>query len=72
MRYQHALFQRISTLDYSQRHRLYLQASQFAQQGADTLITYEDSSCHLWLNLRHKSSAIAEQQPTPQIGRAHV
>ncbi len=63
MQYQHALFQRICTLDYSQRHQLYQQASQFAQQGADTLVTYEQSSCHLWLNLKHKSTNIPHQTP---------
>ena len=52
LQYQHALFQKICTLDYGQRRQLYQQAHQFAQQGVDTLITYEDKTCHLWINLQ--------------------
>ncbi|MEM7793273.1 MAG: hypothetical protein AAF579_02335 [Cyanobacteria bacterium P01_C01_bin.118] len=52
IQYQHALFQRISTLDYGKRHRLYQQAQQLAQQGADILITYEGKTCNLWVNLQ--------------------
>ncbi|MDV3349379.1 hypothetical protein SPB21_17865 [Leptothoe sp. ISB3NOV94-8A] len=55
MQYQYALFQRIHTADYKQRHQVYQQASQLAQQGADILVTYEDQACHLWLNLKHKA-----------------
>ncbi|MBE9070853.1 hypothetical protein IQ260_29900, partial [Leptolyngbya cf. ectocarpi LEGE 11479] len=54
MRYQYSLFQRIITLDYSQRQQLYQQASQYAQAGADILITYDNKTCHLWINLKHK------------------
>lgn len=52
IQYQNALFQRICTLDYSQRCRLYQQSRQMAQQGADILITYEAEACHLWVNLQ--------------------
>lgn len=52
IQYQHALFQRISTQDYSQRRQLYQQAQQLAQQGADILVTYEGKTCHLWVNLQ--------------------
>lgn len=54
IQYQHALFQKISTRDYSQRHQLYKQAHQFVQGGADTLVTYEGKTCHLWVNLQSK------------------
>lgn len=54
MQYQYSLFQRIITLDYGQRHQLYQQASQYAQAGADILITYDNETCHLWINLKHK------------------
>ena len=60
MQYEHALFERICTLDYSQRNQIYQQARQFAHQGADTLVTYEDSVCHLWINLKDRSIAAAQ------------
>lgn len=52
MHYQHALFQRIRTLDYKHRHHIYQQASELAKHGDDVLVTYEDRACHLWLNLQ--------------------
>lgn len=55
MQYQYALFQRIYTTDYRHRHKIYNKASRLAQRGADTLVTYEDKACHLWLNLKHKA-----------------
>ncbi len=58
MQYQYALFQRIQTLEYSQRKQLYQQANQLAKKGADILVTYEDTVCHLWLNLKHKPLAM--------------
>ena len=42
MQYQYALFQRIGTLSYEQRHQLHQQASHFAKNGADILVTYEE------------------------------
>lgn len=56
MKYQNSLFQKICTLDYGKRRQIYQQANQLAKKGADILITYEEKDCHLWLNLRHKSS----------------
>ncbi len=55
MQYESALFQRICTLSYEQRQQLYQQAAELAQQGADTMITYKDENCHLWLNLKSKA-----------------
>ena len=59
MQYQQALFERICTLDNSQRKQLYQQARQFAHQGADTLVTYEQGVCHLWINLKDRPIATA-------------
>ena len=59
MQYQHSLFQHASTWEYEQRNQLYQYARELARQGVDTLITYNASVCHLWINLKHKSLVTA-------------
>lgn len=62
MRYQHSFFQRLHTLDGDERLRIYVLADRLARQGADILVTHDQDTCSLWINLKYRDAAYASRQ----------